>query len=190
MNIISTERITPAADLADILREMKLTSAESKAITQARAKVKTAEDIASQYDSKATCDRNGRQCPLLLAVWSTTENFVADPTEGTAEALATATVKFQAAEAIEEHLRSALEQITTAADADLVPTINSMFDRAEAAMVQQLEAAQGALDAAPGLQSEARAFRAKVDAAMSRARTLREDAVASPLRFLRWELGL
>ena len=190
MQNVSTATIAPAADIREIIREMKLTTTESRAITLAREKIKTAADLGAEYSSPATCDRQNRPCPLLLASWDAGAAFVAEPSTQTAEALVSAVVKLGAAPAIESAIAGAIEQISKAADQSLVGTINSIFDRAEVQLKDQLETAQNVLDSAPGLQAEARLFRSKAAAAIQQAKDLRADAVTQPLRFLGWEIGI
>ena len=189
MQIISSERIQPAADIVEVIRRVGLTPSETKALEKIRRRIGDAADIADRFTGLDTAGRQGRKSPLEADLHDRIADFVADPSPGSAEAVAHAVVTLNAAPDIERNLTSAIEQIEHAAHGEANDILDGLFQRAGKVMKEELDTAQKALDASPALAGQARAFREQVTVAMQRAVDLREEARNSPLRFLQWELG-
>ena len=190
MNIISSERIQPAADIREIARETPLLPAESKAIKAALARLQTIGAITGHYSGKSDSERAGTTSPLHAATWEAGAKFTANPSEETAASVASASIAWACSDTISDHVTHYSEQARAAISAGLQPIAAALLERAAAAMDERLGAAQGVLDGAPTLAKEAATFAAKVQAAMALVVSQREMLAADPLRWLLNEIGI
>jgi hypothetical protein len=190
MQIIGTERINPAADIREHIRELPLLQAERKAITAAQSKLATVNTVAYQHEGKDHAARHGRQSPLELALWRAGEAFENDPSETTAAAVAQAAVVWSASDAVHSAFAEIAHNTRNAVSASLLPVATAMIDRAEKLMNEQLEKSQAVLDAALGLQNEARIFARKVEAAHELVASQRQLASEDPLAWILQEIGI
>ena len=190
MNIISPERIQPAADIREVARETPLLPAEKKAISTALAKLQTIATIGSRYGGKTACERSGEISQLHKAVWQAGEAFAADPSEENAASVASASIAWACSDTVSDHLQHYSEQARAAISAGLQPIAAALLERAEQAMAERLKAAQAVLDGAPSLEREARAFAAKCEAAKQLVASQREMLASDPLRWLMNEIAI
>jgi len=190
MQIIGTERITPAADIREHIRELALLPTERKAITAAQNKLATINTIAHQHEGRSSAERHGRQSPLQLALWRAGEAFEIEPNETTAAAVASAAVILEASDAVHSAFAEIAFNVRNAISKSLLPVATAMIDRAEAVMAKQMAEAQATLDKAPGLQNESRIFARKVEAAGELVASQRLLAAEDPLSYLLQEIGI
>jgi hypothetical protein len=190
MQIIGTERITPASDIREHIRELALLPTERKAISAAQSKLATINTIAHQHEGRSLAERHGRQSPLQLALWRAGEQFEIEPTEATAAAVAQAAVIWEASDAVHAAFSEIAFNVRNAISKTLLPVATAMIDRAEKLMNEQLEKSQAVLDAAPGLQNEARIFAAKAQAAGELVASQRQLASEDPLAWITIEIGV
>lgn len=190
MNIISPERIQPAADIREVARETPLLPAEKKAISTALAKLQTIATIGSRYGGKTACERSGEISQLHKAVWQAGEAFAADPSEENAASVADASIMWACSDVVADHLEHYAREARAAISAGLLPIASALLDRAAEAMHERLKAAQAVLDSAPGLEREALAFGAKCEAAKQLVAAQREMLASDPLRWLMNEVGI
>lgn len=190
MQIVSSERIQPAADIREVARETPLLPAESKAIKAALAKLQIIGEITGRYAGKTDSERAGTTSPLHAAIWQAGEKFTANPSEETAAAVAHASIVWHASDVVAAHFSHYAAQARTAISAGLQPTAAALLDRAAEAMHERLDAAMAILDGAPALAKEAAVFRAKVQAAAELVAAQREQLASDPLRWLLNEIGI
>ena len=190
MNIISSERIQPAADIREVARETPLLPAESKAIKAALAKLQIIGEITGRYAGKTDSERAGTTSPLHAATWEAGAKFTANPSEETAASVASASIAWACSDTISDHVTHYSEQARAAISAGLQPIAAALLERAEQAMAERLKAAQAVLDGAPSLEREARAFAAKCEAAKQLVASQREMLASDPLRWLMNEIAI
>ena len=190
MTITSTERITPAADLAEIIRQTPLLPAERKAIHTAQAKLATAGEVAGRFAGKTASERIGTTSPLQRALWEACDRFTADPTEATAEAVATAAARWHASDCINEHFSHAYENARAAVSTSLQPVAEALLARAAETMEKELAGTQAALDGAPSLAAESAAFSARAAAARQQVEGQRVELARDPLRWMLTEIAI
>jgi hypothetical protein len=189
MTIVSTARIEPAADLADIIRATALLPAERKAIHAAQEKLRVTGELASRFAGKAASERIGQTSSLQRALWDACDRFAATPSEAAAEALAQAAARWHASDVIDQHFSHAYENARAAISKSLEPVATALLERAAATMESQLATTQSALDGSPSLAAEARNFAARAEAARAQVAGQREALAKNPMYWLLTEIA-
>jgi hypothetical protein len=154
--------VPPALDFHDAVSNIKLTAAEKKTVQAARDKLAAATDIAYAYADSYSCSNQGKEWPLQRKIWDACDEFLADPSEATAERVAVVVAMAESAKVTSAELQNVLHQLHQKLSTELQPIAGRVIDAAVAVIEPQIATARTALTSAPGLGAEVKSFDQRV----------------------------
>jgi hypothetical protein len=166
------------------------TPEELKAIVAARKRISDAADLISAYQGEVSAKNQGKQSPLLLAMYEAVESFAANPTAKAAEAVSMHAIKLHCAERIESSLMSAHAQVKSKVAIEVGKVLEIVYDRALETMEKSHSDVQKALDSNDALREESKSFRLKCETAIQKANEIREQMRQDYLAFLNMEIAI
>jgi FtsZ-binding cell division protein ZapB len=175
--------------IIETIREV-FTPDELAAIAAAKKRISDAADLISAYQSETSAKNQGKQSPLLLAMYEAVESFAANPTAKAAEAVSNASIKLHCAERIESALMSAHAQVKSKVSIEIGNLLEVVFDRAVETMEKSHADVQKALDSNDSLRDEARSFKLKCETAIQNANQILKQMRQDYLAFLNMEIAI